>query len=137
KITVEIYKRVPVLWRDEPEENMWGVSFRQGLFNMASDSGLFRTHDELEQDGWRLQGNVFVRDRKRMLPLYEAKLVHHFDHRLACYSKRAEGSQDTELPRLDLAEKNDPARYVQPRYWVQEFDTFDSQKSKSDKAAYH
>jgi hypothetical protein len=137
KITVEIYKRVPVLWRDVPEENMWGVSFRQGLFNMASDSGLFRTRDELEQDGWRLQGNIFIRDHERMLPLYEAKLVHHFDHRLACYSKRAEGSQDTELPRLDLAEKDDPIRWVQPRYWVQEFDTCDSQKSKSGKAAYH
>ena len=45
-----------------------------------------------------------------MLPLYEAKLIHHFDHRLASYSKRPEGSQDTELPRLDLEEKNDPDR---------------------------
>ena len=27
EITIGIYKRVPVLWRDEPEENPWGLSF--------------------------------------------------------------------------------------------------------------
>jgi hypothetical protein len=53
-----------------------------------------------------------------MIPLYEAKLVHHFDHRLACYSKQLPGSRDTELPRLETSEKNDPARSVIPRYWV-------------------
>ncbi|HEV3291512.1 MAG TPA: SAM-dependent DNA methyltransferase, partial [Streptosporangiaceae bacterium] len=47
-------------------------------------------------------------------------LIHQFDHRLACYSKRPEGSKDTELPRLDLNEKSDPARCVLPRYWVPE-----------------
>ena len=121
-ITIGIYKRIPVLWRDEPEENPWGLSFMR-MLDMANDSGLFRTRDQLERDGWTLAGNVFVRGGKRMLPLYEAKLIHHFDHRLACYSKRPEGSQDTELPRLDLGEKNDPARSVLPRYWVQDFDT--------------
>ena len=135
EITIGIYKRIPVLWRDEPEENPWGLSFMR-MFDMANDSGLFRTRDQLERDGWTLAGNIFVRGGKRMLPLYEAKLIHHFDHRLACYSKRPEGSQDTELPRLDLEEKNDPARSVLPRYWVQEFDTLNEQKSKPSKPVY-
>ena len=134
-ITIGIYKRVPVLWRDEPEENPWGISFMR-MLDMANDSGLFRTSDQLERDGWTLAGNVFVRGGKRMLPLYEAKLIHHFDHRLACYSKRPLGSQDTELPRLDLGEKNDPARSVLPRYWVQDFDTLNEQKSKPGKPVY-
>ena len=129
EITIGIYKRVPVLWRDEPEENPWGLSFMR-MFDMANDSGLFRTRDQLERDGWTLAGNIFVRDGKRMLPLYEAKLIHHFDHRLACYSKRPEGSQDTELPRLDFEEKNDPDRSVLPRYWVQDFDTSMSESSR-------
>ena len=72
EITIGIYKRVPVLWRDEPEENPWGLSFMR-MFDMANDSGLFRTRDQLERDGWTLAGNVFVRGGKRMLPLYEAK----------------------------------------------------------------
>ena len=60
EITIGIYKRVPVLWRDEPEENPWGISFMR-MFDMANDSGLFRTRDQLERDGWTLTGNVFVR----------------------------------------------------------------------------
>ena len=60
EITIGIYKRVPVLWRDDPEENPWGLSFLR-MFDMANDSDLFRTRDQLEDDGWTLDGNVFVR----------------------------------------------------------------------------
>ena len=38
--------------------------------------------------------------------------------------------------RLDLGEKNDPWRSPIPRYWVQEFDTRDVQRSTPDKPAY-
>ena len=62
-ITIGIYKHVPILWRDEPEDNPWGLSF-MAMLHMANDSGLFQTDDE---------GDV--------LPLYEGKMVHHFDHR--------------------------------------------------------
>lgn len=136
EITIGIYRRVSVLWRDEPDENPWGLSFMR-MYDMANDSDLFRTNDELYEDAWTLKGNVFVNDQRRMLPLYEAKLIYYYDHRLACYSKRPEGSQDTELPRLNLAEKDDPYRFVQPRYWVQKFDTPDEQRSKPDKPVYH
>jgi hypothetical protein len=119
EITIGVYRRIPVLRRDEPEENPWGVSFLR-MFDMANDASLFRSREELQQDGWLLVGNTFERDGSNMLPLYEAKLIHHFDHRLASYDKRAEGSQDTELPRLDLDEKNDPSRSPIPRYWVPE-----------------
>ena len=57
-ITIGIYKRIPVLWRDDPDENPWGLSF-MAMFHMANDSGLFRTREQLEQDGWILAGNVF------------------------------------------------------------------------------
>ena len=119
EITIGIYKRVPVLWRDDPEDNPWGLAFLR-MFDMANDSGLFRTSDQLERDGWTVRRNVFVRDGQRMLPLYEAKMTHHFDHRLASYDKRAAGSQDSELPRLDPDEKDDPTQSPMPRYWVAE-----------------
>lgn len=135
EITIGMYRRIPVLWRDEPEENSWGLSF-MAMFHMANDSALFRTREQLDPEGWTLLGNVFVRGSQRMLPLYEAKLIHHFDHRLACYSKRPEGSQDTELPRLEPQEKCDPDRVAMPRYWVQDFDTLNAQKSRPDKPVY-
>jgi len=67
EITLGIYRRVPVLINErlvaagDPAGNPWGVSFMQGLFNMTSDSHLFHTRDELEAEGWVLEGNVFVR----------------------------------------------------------------------------
>ncbi|WP_206661965.1 Eco57I restriction-modification methylase domain-containing protein [Propioniciclava tarda] len=63
EITLGIYRRVPVLINenDPVNGNPWGISFMQGLFNMTSDSHLFHTRDELEADGWTLNGNVFER----------------------------------------------------------------------------
>ena len=45
----------------DPNGNPWGISFMQGLFNMTSDPHLFHTREELEDDGWTLNGNVFER----------------------------------------------------------------------------
>jgi hypothetical protein len=62
EITLGIYRRVPVLIKEgDPNGNPWGISFMQGLFNMTSDSHLFHTREELEDDGWTLNGNVFER----------------------------------------------------------------------------
>jgi hypothetical protein len=136
KIVIGIYKRVPILWRDEPQENPWGLKFSQGLFNMASDSGAFRRRDQLERDGWTLTGNVFVRGTERMLPLYEGKMIYHFDHRFGDYRYRDKDRVDSVLPRTPNSAKADPDFVVLPLYWVQEFDTIDEQKSKPDKPVY-
>lgn len=50
----------------------------------------------------------------RMLPLYEAKLVHHYDHRWATYEP------DGSVRDATLAEKQDPSFVAMPRYWVRE-----------------
>jgi hypothetical protein len=77
---------VPVLVEEGKGEagNPWGVEFLR-MFDMANDSHLFRTREELEAQGFRLQGNVFVCGTERYLPLYEAKMVHQFDHRFGDY----------------------------------------------------
>lgn len=114
EITRSIYERVPVLIdRTRPDGNPWEVLFRQGLFNMTSDSGLFRTRSELEEEGWTLEGNVFRRGEDRYLPLYEGKMFHHFDHRFASY-------ENGEWRELTSPEKSDAERLPFPRYWVSE-----------------
>ncbi|MXY42970.1 MAG: N-6 DNA methylase, partial [Dehalococcoidia bacterium] len=81
-IAGKMYRRAGVFWREargkDPEENPWGAKFQQ-MLNMTSDSGLFRTREQLISEGWHLVGNVFVRDNRRYLPLYEAKLFHQYD----------------------------------------------------------
>ncbi|GAA3120015.1 N-6 DNA methylase [Planomonospora alba] len=119
-ITLRIYRRMPVLWREEPEDNPWGLSF-MAMLHMANDSGLFHDRQQLEDDGWELDGNVFIRDGQRMLPLIEAKMIHHFDHRLGTYEgqTQAQANMGT-LPRPTPEQKNDPAFAALPRYWVAE-----------------
>jgi hypothetical protein len=119
EITLGIYRRVPVLWQEaNPAGNPWGLSFLR-MFDMANDSGLFRTAEQLEADGWALDGNHFVRGDDRMLPLYEAKIVHFYDHRFGTYaSATQEQLNKGTLPRLDDDAHTDPARMPLPRYWV-------------------
>ncbi|MFE0349602.1 Eco57I restriction-modification methylase domain-containing protein [Streptomyces griseoluteus] len=115
EITLGIYHRVPVLVKTaDPDGNPWGVSFAQGLFNMTSDSHLFRTREELESEGWQLTRNVFTKAEARMLPLYEAKMIHHYDHRWATYT------YDGSIRDCSVTEKQSPITVVLPRYWVDE-----------------
>ncbi|WP_246284049.1 Eco57I restriction-modification methylase domain-containing protein [Gordonia asplenii] len=62
EITLGIYRRVPVLINenDPVNGNPWGIKFMT-MFHMSNDSGLFHTRNELEADGWVLNGNVFER----------------------------------------------------------------------------
>ena len=114
ELTKAIYRRVPVLIRaqqgDHPEENPWGIKFGT-MFHMANDSNLFHTREQLEGDGWQLQGNVFRKKGEQFLPLYEAKMVHQFNHRWATY----DGLESRDFT---LEEKQDPECLVIPRYWV-------------------
>lgn len=63
EITLGIYRRVPVLINenDPINGNPWGVSFMT-MFHMSNDSHLFHTREQLENDGWTLNGNVFERE---------------------------------------------------------------------------
>jgi N-6 DNA Methylase len=111
ELTKAIYRRVPVLIRETaPESNPWGVSF-MAMFHMANDSHLFHTRPQLEADGYKLEGNQFQQDEQIYLPLYEATMLHHYDHRWATY----EGLDTRDLT---LSEKQNPNFSVLPRYWV-------------------
>jgi hypothetical protein len=49
-----------------------------------------------------------------MLPLYEGKMAHHFDHRWNSYY----GVGNDDRRRLTLDEKQDPLATADPRYWI-------------------
>jgi hypothetical protein len=113
EITKRIYERVPVLIREgDPDGNPWGISFR-AMFHMSNDSHLFRTRSQLEDQGLILNGNIFENEKDRYLPLYEAKMIHQFDHRWATYDR--DGARD-----VTEAEKQNPHFEPLPRYWVHE-----------------
>ena len=142
ELTAKIYANAPILIDESKgkEGNPWGIEFRQGLFNMTSDSALFRTARELteagsvregtdwicsdqrpSQDGLAVKGadggNLPLSDGGpraiRYVPLYEAKMIHQFDHRWAGYAEDGESSTNLGTP-----EKQRPTCEPAPRYWV-------------------
>ncbi|MEV1328540.1 DNA methyltransferase [Micromonospora costi] len=124
EITLGIYRRVPVLIKEgDPKGNPWGLSFMT-MFHMSNDSHLFHARKELEANGWTLTGNVFTKGSSKMLPLYEAKMIHHYDHRWATYD------EDAETRDFTLAEKQHGGAVVVPRYWVAEREVDEKLASK-------
>ncbi len=120
ELTKAIYRRVPVLVDEQSGVNPWGVRF-MGMFHMSNDSGLFRRRDQLEAEGWTLDGNVFRLGDKAYLPLFEGKMFQAFDHRAAHVivnpdNLKRPGQPDT----LSLQEHKDPACYPIPQYWITE-----------------
>ena len=118
-INLAMYRRAGVLWREGyADGNPWGVRF-VSLFHMAGDSGLFRTGSDLVAAGWSPVADRFEKDGEVMLPLYEAKMIHQFDHRFGSYEGQS-GAQAKQgkLPELDDVAHADPWRTTLPRYWV-------------------
>ena len=107
ELTKKIYGRVPVLIREardrEPEVNPWGLRFST-MFHMSNDSHLFAGEPAADR-----------------LPLYEAKMIHQYDHRWATY--RSDGGADAAMD-VPLADKRDPTYAVRPRYWVEAREVF-------------
>ena len=102
ELTKKIYQRVPVLENELTGENPWGISFVR-MFDMSNDSGLFRNKAE---DG--------------LLPLYEAKMFHHFDHRYSTYEGATQAQLNVGiLPKPEANIKQNPDFAIQPRYWVE------------------
>jgi hypothetical protein len=91
------------------------------MFMMNTDSNLFHAREQLERDGGLLEGNVFVRGSERMFPLYEGKMIHHFNSRFATYEGATEAQLNKgTLPRLTSEQHDNPDCVILPRYWVDE-----------------
>jgi hypothetical protein len=87
---------------------------------MANDSGLFRSRADMESAGQTLAGNTWDGPLGKFLPLIEAKMVNHFDHRFSTYEGATQAQLNVgALPRLDAAAHADPHRFTQPDYWVE------------------
>ncbi|MFD8415654.1 Eco57I restriction-modification methylase domain-containing protein [Streptomyces sp. NPDC059650] len=126
EITLGIYQRVPVLFKEGVMDgNPWGVRF-QLMFMMNTDSDKFRTYEDLIVEGWHLEGNIFVKAGEQMLPLYEGKMLHHYDNRFSTYENASDKQLNKgTLPRLTVEQHQNPHAVPLPRYWVpkQDFPT--------------
>jgi len=118
ELTKALYGRAQVLIREAvirngsdggpeivtPEINSWGIRFST-MFHMSSDSGLFPTGTS---------------ESVVTLPLYEAKMIHQFDHRWATYVDAPDKPDGVEPLDVSDAQKADSTFVVRPRYRVDE-----------------
>lgn len=119
EITVGIYRRHPVLIRDgDAHGNPWALRFGT-MFHMANDSGLFRTADDLAAEGAEFDGWAWNKGEERCLPLYEAKLLSHYDHRYTSYADATQAQLNKgTLPHLTDEQHDDPDTEPLARYWL-------------------
>ena len=94
ELSKSIYSRLGVFVNENlTTGNPWGVRFKL-MFMMNSDSGLFETSPLPDT-----------------LPLYEAKMMHQYDHRWATY-------EGMDVRDVSSAEKQNPLFEVSPHFWV-------------------
>ncbi len=121
-ITLACYRRHPVLIRDGAADgNPWGLRFTR-LFDMATDSGEFRTASDLEDLGASFDGWSWTNDDASWLPLYEAKMLHIYQHRFGSYHgyDLRDGTGVRAIPTPSDQELDDPDFGLTARYWVAE-----------------
>lgn len=135
-INLAMYRRAGILWREADKEhgNPWGLRF-MAMFHMANDSGLFKTRADLEAAKARLDGNRFISESETYLPLVEAKMVHHFDHRFGTYEGQTTGQENQgKLPEFDDTAHADPHRQTHAYYWVEDSQVADRVRDRWSRA---
>lgn len=109
ELTKKLYRAAPVLMRDvviagkgkqakvmESAQNPWGLQIRRA-FDMAKAE---------------VVGSCARQPVPGFVPMYEAKLIHQFDHRWATYMEEG-NSRD-----VTATEKASPNFTAAPRYWI-------------------
>lgn len=121
-----LYRRFPILKNESKpgeKDGGWKVT-PWNMFHMSGHSHLFRTRDQMEKQGFCLdgQGN-FRRGSEVYLRLYEAKLMHNLNHRYNTFEgvdpRTMAAVKPGALPVTD-EQAQKPGYAVLPRYWVPE-----------------
>lgn len=122
ELTAKFHRNNPVLIHDGLAEagNPWQITFLR-MFDMANDSGLFKKAAELMHEGLHASGSRWSlnvpegEQAQSFIPLFEAKMIYHFDHRRSAFSDDGENVSE-----VSPAKKTNTSFETRPRYWVPE-----------------
>ena len=120
-LTRRIYQHHPVLVdrSGDGERKVWPVRYVR-MLDMTNDSHLFRTAAQLEDDGfYPVQGNRWKRGSDLYLPLYQGRMIQHFDHRASSVRINPESTHNPYLSEETSEEQHsDPGYLPRSQYWV-------------------
>ena len=114
-LTTKIYRRCKVIINDTTSENPWDIKFGS-MFNMSTASYLFRTYSQLINEGAELNGNKFLLNNQIYVPLYEGKMIWHYNHHYADWPTK--GERPNTVPTPTLEQLANPYDTPMPWYWV-------------------
>ena len=121
EITRYIYENHPVLVKHSlgQDGKAWPVRYHT-MFHMTNDSGLFRTAERLDAEGYYpVGGNRWQKGEELYLPLYQGRMIHQFDHRANSVDINPENVHNPYLS-LEVTEEQhaDPDFLPRSQYWV-------------------
>ena len=120
-LTRRIYHDHPVLVEHsaDGDRRVWPVRYST-MFHMTNDSHLFRTATQMEDEGfYPVQGNRWKRGNDLYLPLYQGRMIQHFDHRASSVRVNLESTHNPYLSEeTDDAQHRDPDFLPRSQYWV-------------------
>lgn len=120
ELTKAIYQRVPVLVDKGRKQggNPWGINFHT-MFHQSSDARMLTDAQQLKALGYTLIDGDWVKSQHRFVPCYEAKMIHHFDHRDASvFTEQNNFLRQGQKEVTTLVEHQNPEFRVLPRWWA-------------------
>ena len=121
EITRYIYEWYPVLVNRARKRarEVWPVKYTR-MFDMTNDSNLFRTAEQLDEEGfYPVEGNRWKKGQELYLPLYQGRMIWHFDHRANSVRVNPESTHNPYLSEeVTQAQHADPSFLPQTQYWV-------------------
>lgn len=117
ELTARIYNNSKILINEKTNENPWDVNFGT-MFNMASDSYLFKTRKQLEENSAILSGNHYYLNEIEYVPLYEGKMIWLYNHHFGTILDNIQEKPARQLPTPSLNELMNPYHCIMPWYWI-------------------
>ena len=114
-LTAKIYRHSTILLNEQTGENPWNVKFAR-MLDMSNDSHLFHTYTQLSEAGATYQAPNFILDGETYVPLYEGKMIWHYNHHYGTWPTSGERPNAIDTP--SIAELATPDASIIPWYWV-------------------
>jgi len=122
ELTTKIYKNSTILIDETLNRNPWGIQF-QRMLDMSNDSHLFFDYSKLINEGASLNGNIFEKDGERYVPLYEGKMIWHYNHHFGSWP--TDGDRPNAIPETSSEELMLSDSCILPWFWVKQDDVND------------
>ena len=121
-LTRQMYERHPVLVNrsDGAEVMAWPIRHSRGMFNLTSNSSLFRTAEQLKEEGfYPVDSNRWKQKNELYIPHYQGRMIHQFDHRRNSVGVNPKSTHNPYVNIQVTQEQHaDPNFYPKPQYWV-------------------